>query len=182
MPCSVFSRASAHDAAATKVVIAGGTGQVGTTLARAFHAMGREVVVLSRSRRTAPWRSVVWDAQTLGPWTSELESAAAVINLAGRSVDCRYGPENRRTILASRVDSTGVIGAAIASATKPPRAWLQAGTATIYAHRYDAPNDEATGILGETSRTPRAPGVSASPWRERGSAHSETRSFQARGK
>ena len=132
----------------TKVVIAGGTGQVGTTLARAFHAMGREVVVLSRSRRTAPWRSVVWDAQTLGPWTSELESAAAVINLAGRSVDCRYGPENRRTILASRVDSTGVIGAAIASATKPPRAWLQAGTATIYAHRYDAPNDEATGILG----------------------------------
>jgi uncharacterized protein (TIGR01777 family) len=127
-----------------KVVIAGGTGQVGTTLARAFHAMGRDVVVLSRSPRHAPWRSVVWDAH----WTSELEGAAAVINLAGRSVNCRYGSENRGTILESRVDSTRLIGAAIAAAKKPPRTWLQAGTATIYAHRYDAPNDEATGILG----------------------------------
>jgi uncharacterized protein len=131
-----------------KIVIAGGTGQVGTVLARRFHERGHEVVVLSRSPRSAPWRSVAWDAQTRGPWTSELEGADAVINLAGRSVDCRYGAANRRAMLESRVNSTRVIGAAIASAKHPPRVWLQAGTATIYAHRYDAPNDEATGILG----------------------------------
>jgi uncharacterized protein (TIGR01777 family) len=79
-----------------------------------------------------------------------LEGADVVINLAGRSVDCRYGATNRRAILESRVHSTRVIGDAIARAQRPPRVWLQASTATIYAHRYDAPNDETTGILGGT--------------------------------
>src|SRR5262249_26884242 len=69
-------------------------------------------------------------------------------NLAGRSVNCRYGPENRDAIMDSRVESTRVLGEAVARATKPPRVWLQASTATIYRHRYDAPNDEATGLLG----------------------------------
>src|SRR6202022_2763994 len=77
-----------------------------------------------------------------------LEDANAVINLAGKSVNCRYGASNRREILDSRVRSTRVIGEAIAKSMRPPRVWLQASTATIYAHRYDAPNDEATGILG----------------------------------
>lgn len=136
-----------------KIVIPGGSGQVGTLLARHFHSGGHEVVVLSRSaERTgsadAPWRSVHWDARTLGPWAAELDGADVVINLAGRSVDCRYGDTNRRLILDSRVDSTRVVGQAIAAASAPPRVWLQAATATIYAHRYDAPNDEATGILG----------------------------------
>jgi hypothetical protein len=63
-------------------------------------------------------------------------------------VNCRYTPENRRLIKESRVNSTRAVGGAIAQATHPPRAWLQAGTATIYAHRYDAPNDEATGLIG----------------------------------
>lgn len=93
---------------------------------------------------------MTWDARTLGDWTGELEAADAVINLAGKNVNCRYGAENRRAIMQSRVESTRVIGQAIAQATQPPRVWLQAGTATIYAHRYDAPNDEATGILGGT--------------------------------
>src|SRR5262249_16390431 len=71
-----------------------------------------------------------------------------VVNLAGRSVNCRYGAHNRREILPSRVGSTAMVGQAIARARRPPRTWLQASTATIYAHRYDAPNDEATGIIG----------------------------------
>lgn len=131
-----------------KIVLAGGTGQVGMILARAFHAGGDEVLVLSRKPRGAPWRVAAWDAKTLGPWAEEFDGADVVINLAGRSVNCRYTPGNRREIEASRVDSTRVVGAAIARATRPPRVWLQAGTATIYAHRHDGPNDEATGLLG----------------------------------
>lgn len=132
-----------------KVVIPGGSGQVGTVLARAFHERGDDVVVLSRTRNDAlPWRVVSWDGETLGEWTSEIEDADVVINLAGQSVNCRYTPENRRLLIDSRVKSTQVVGQAIGQANNPPRVWLQASTATLYAHRYDAPNDEATGIIG----------------------------------
>ncbi len=131
-----------------KIVIPGGTGQVGTLLARAFVADGHDVVVLSRSPEKASWRVVRWDAATLGDWTAEIDGADVVINLAGRNVNCRYNPENRRAIQESRIHSTRAVGQAIAGAARPPRVWLQASTATIYAHRFDAPNDEATGILG----------------------------------
>ena len=135
-----------------KIVIPGGSGQVGTVLARAFSRDGHEVVVLSRggaSPASRPaWRAVHWDARSPGSWEEELEGADAVVNLAGRSVNCRYGPENRRIIKESRVDSARLVGAAIGRRREPPRVWLQASTATIYAHRYDAPNDEATGLLG----------------------------------
>jgi uncharacterized protein (TIGR01777 family) len=131
-----------------KIVIPGGSGQVGTLLARALHQDGHEVVVLSRQPPAVPWRAVAWDARTLGDWARELEGATAGINLAGRSVNCRYSVVNRHEILDSRVHSTRVVGQAIAQAARPPRVWLQASTATIYAHRYDAPNDEATGLLG----------------------------------
>ena len=104
--------------------------------------------MLSRALQRAPWRVAAWDAARLGPWTRELEGADVVVNLAGRSVNCRYTPANRRAIKESRVNSTRVVGEAIAGAARPPRVWLQMSTATIYAHRYDAPNDEATGILG----------------------------------
>jgi uncharacterized protein (TIGR01777 family) len=131
-----------------RVVIPGGSGQVGTILARHLHAGGHEVVVLSRVGRTAPWAVVTWDATTMGPWVGEIDGADVVVNLAGRSVNCRYTPRNREAIKQSRVRSTRIVGEAIAAARRPPRVWLQASTATIYAHRYDAPNDEATGILG----------------------------------
>lgn len=131
-----------------KIVIPGGSGQVGTILARAFHADGHEVLVLSRNPGEAPWRMGRWDAETMGEWASELDGADAVINLAGRNVNCRYDSANRQAIKRSRVESTRAVGEAIARATQPPRAWLQASTATIYAHRYDAPNDEETGIIG----------------------------------
>jgi uncharacterized protein (TIGR01777 family) len=117
------------------------------------------VIVLSRRHNPAAWRTVPWDAETLGDWAAEFEGADAVINLAGRSVNCRYTADNRRLITESRVNSTRIVGQAIAQASRPPRVWLQASTATIYAHRYDAPNDEATGLIGGSE--PDAP----STWR-----------------
>lgn len=136
-----------------KIVLPGGSGQVGTLLARSFAAEGHEIVVLSRHVSRAPWRVVGWDAATVGDWARELDGADVVINLAGRSVNCRYTPANRRAIMDSRVDSTRAVGVAIGQAQNPPRVWLQASMATIYAHRFDAPNDEATGILGGTEPT-----------------------------
>jgi uncharacterized protein (TIGR01777 family) len=131
-----------------KIVIPGGSGQLGTLLARAFQAKGHEIVVLSRHPEVAPWRVVAWDARTLGEWSNEIDGSDVVINLVGRSVNCRYNARNRREIIDSRVESTTVIGRAIQQSSRPPKIWLQAATATIYAHRYDAPNDEANGIIG----------------------------------
>ncbi len=131
-----------------KVILPGGSGQVGAVLARAFHAAGDEVVVLSRSPAPAPWRTVAWDAATVGPWAAELDGADVVINLAGRSVNCRYTPANRRAITASRVDSARAVGRAIGQRARPPPSWLQAATATIYDHRRDADNDDVTGAIG----------------------------------
>jgi uncharacterized protein (TIGR01777 family) len=127
-----------------KVVIPGGSGHLGTVLARSLARDGHQVVILTRT----PGRGVQWDGRTLGPWTTELAGADVVINLAGRSVNCRYNARNRKEIIASRVESTRVIGEAIARSVWPPRVWLQASTATIYAHRFDAANDESTGIIG----------------------------------
>ncbi|MBL8718202.1 MAG: TIGR01777 family oxidoreductase [Myxococcales bacterium] len=138
-----------------KIVVAGGTGQVGALLRRRAEARGDEVVVLSR-RPDAAAREVGWDARTLGPWAQAVDGSDVVINLAGRSVNCRYTKENLAEMMDSRVDSTRVIGQAIAQAKRPPGTWLQMSTATIYAHRFDAANDEATGILGGTE--PGVPG------------------------
>jgi uncharacterized protein (TIGR01777 family) len=131
-----------------KIVIPGGTGQVGTMLARSFHANGHEVVVLSRKPEPRDWRVVRWDANTLGDWAGEIDVADVVINLAGRNVNCRYTPENRREIMDSRVNSARVVGEAISKVSKPPKVWLQASTATIYSHRNDAANDDVAGIIG----------------------------------
>lgn len=136
-----------------KVVLCGGSGQVGQILARALDATGDEVVVLGRAPHPGVGRFVAWDGKTLGgraptDWAAELEGADVVVNLAGRSVNCRYTDENLKQMMASRVDSARVVGEAIAACARPPRLWLQMSTATIYAHRFDAPNDEATGVLG----------------------------------
>ena len=128
-----------------KIVIPGGSGQVGMLLERAFVASGDEVVVLSRS---ATDESARWDGKSLGNWTKHIDDADVVINLAGRTVNCRYTEENLKQMMDSRVDSTRVVGQAIANSASPPKVWLQMSTATIYAHRLDAANDEATGIIG----------------------------------
>ncbi|MFD5450594.1 TIGR01777 family oxidoreductase [Streptomyces sp. NPDC003470] len=128
-----------------KVVLPGGTGQVGTVLDRALTAAGHDVTVLTR--RPARARDVGWDGATLGRWAAAIDGCDAVINLAGRSVSCRYTAENLRTMMGSRVDSTRVVGEAIAAATRPPRVWLQMSTATVYAHTYGTAHDEA-GVIG----------------------------------
>jgi len=118
-------------------------------MARAFHRDGHEVVVLSRHVDSSqPWRVVEWDGRTTGDWTAEIDGADVVSNMAGYTVNCRYHRKNRERIMRSRVASTRIIGEAIAAAMHPPRVWLQASTATIYAHSFDAPNDDLTGILG----------------------------------
>ncbi|MGJ5749138.1 hypothetical protein FB563_6716 [Streptomyces puniciscabiei] len=129
-----------------KVVLPGGTGQIGTILDRALTAAGHEVTVVSR--HPTGERQVGWDGVTLGSWAEVVDGSDAVVNLAGRSVSCRYTAENLRAMMDSRVNSTRVVGQAIAAAAKPPRVWLQMSTATIYAHRFDAANDEATGVIG----------------------------------
>jgi uncharacterized protein (TIGR01777 family) len=137
-----------------KIVLPGGTGQVGTVLDRALTAAGHEVVVLSRRPTRAG--QVLWDGRSLGAWAEVVDGSDAVVNLAGRSVSCRYTPGNLRAMMDSRVDSARVVGEAVAAATRPPRVWLQMSTATVYAHRFDAPNDEASGVIGGTE--PSVPG------------------------
>ncbi len=112
------------------------------------------MVLTRRPAGGGPAREIAWDGKTPGPWAAEIDGADVVINLAGRSVDCRYNEENLREMMASRVDSTRAVGEAIATATRPPRVWLQAGTATVYAHRHDAANDEATGVIGDPPGVP----------------------------
>ncbi|MEU0900144.1 TIGR01777 family oxidoreductase [Streptomyces massasporeus] len=137
-----------------KFVMPGGTGQVGTVLKRALSAAGHDVVVLSR--HPAGPGEVHWDGETPGPWAAEIDGCDVVVNLAGRSVNCRYTPANLRQMMDSRVHSARVVGEAIAAAARPPRVWLQMSTATVYAHRFDAPNDETTGVIGGTE--PGVPG------------------------
>jgi len=120
-----------------KIVIPGGSGHLGTILKRSFEREGDEVAIVSR-RGPLTWNRL----------PEAIAGADVVINLAGRSVNCRYTPSNREEILRSRVDSTRDVGEAIGRAVWPPRLWLQASTATIYAHRFLAPNDERSGILG----------------------------------
>ncbi len=160
-----------------KIVIPGGTGQVGALLIPALLAKGHEVVVVSRGglreavtlgktcgaggnagdvlgiRDSAAagrgsLRFLPWDGRTLGPWAQEFDGADAVINLAGRSVNCRHTAANKQAMMDSRVDSTRVVGQAIRTAAAPPKVWLQMSTAAIYAHRFDAGHDEAHGRLG----------------------------------
>lgn len=131
-----------------RIVIPGGSGQVGTILARAFHRDRHDVVVLSRAPGRAPWRTTGWDGETEGQWTREVDGADVVISLAGRSVNCRYTRANLDEMMRSRVVSTRAVGEAIAASRRPPALWLQASTATIYAHRFDQANDEFTGIIG----------------------------------
>ena len=134
-----------------RILIPGGSGQIGTILARHFTAAGHKVTVLSRRAASAnqPWSTVLWDASTEGPWLDELHRADAVINLCGRSVNCRYTSANRKEIFDSRIVPTLLLGRAIAAAPTPPSIWMNASTSTFYRHAFDVPNDEFTGILGD---------------------------------
>ncbi|UOQ72222.1 NAD-dependent epimerase/dehydratase family protein [Hymenobacter cellulosilyticus] len=133
-----------------KMILAGGNGFLGQHLTRYFTQLGYSVVVLSRQPQA---RGVQWDGRTLGPWAAELEGAAVVINLAGRTVDCRYTAANKDAITRSRTESTRVIGQAIGACQNPPAVWLNLSTATIYTHTEgkEPANTEAAGLLVTTS-------------------------------
>src|SRR5437763_15155863 len=131
-----------------KIVIPGGSGQVGRILARHFHAQGHSVTVLSRNPVPAPWRMVAWDGVTPGDWIADLEQSDVCINLTGRSVNCRYTAANRHSIYESRIRSTRLLNEVIVSLKHPPRLWLNASTATIYRHALDRPMNEVDGELG----------------------------------
>ena len=136
-------------------MLAGGNGFLGDLLSREFQARGFEIVVLSRRplESTATIRQVAWDGREPGEWSRWLDGARAVINLSGRSVNCRYNARNRELIMRSRTDSTRAIGRAICQLAHPPAAWFNASTATIYKHSLDRPMDE---ISGEMDSTPSA--------------------------
>lgn len=134
-----------------KIVIAGANGFLGRMLAEWFLRRDCEVVGLVRrvpgdADGRILW--VKWDGETLGPWAGQMEGAEALINLAGKSVNCRYHARNRREIMHSRVASTRVLGEAIGACTRPPKVWVNASTATIYRHAEDRPQDEGTGEPG----------------------------------
>jgi hypothetical protein len=127
-----------------KVVLAGGSGFLGRSLARVLEARGYEVVILTRSPAPGSTQEAAWDGRNPGGWCAHLEGAVAVVNLAGRSVDCRYTPENRREILSSRLDSVRVLGEAIRRCATPPSVWVQAASLAIYGNSGDALRDESS--------------------------------------
>ncbi len=116
------------------IVLAGGSGFLGVSLAHHLAGMGKSVVLLSRQppRVNGPWRHVCWDARTLGDWRRELDGADGLVNLAGRSVDCIKTPDHQDEILRSRVEATRVLGQALRTLERPPPVWVQMSTAHIY--------------------------------------------------
>src|SRR5580692_8499574 len=116
------------------IVIAGGSGFLGISLATHLGISGKPIVILSRHppKPSGPWRHVSWDARTLGEWTRELDGAAGLVNLVGRSVDCIKTPDHQDEILRSRVEATRVLGEAMRSTASPPPVWVQMSTAHIY--------------------------------------------------
>lgn len=133
-----------------KIIVTAANGFMGSHLIEFFkHRF--EVVGLVRKPQEPidgiKW--MIWDGKTLGKWQQELEGAKCVINLAGKSVDCRYNEKNKKAIYASRLESTQVIGEAIDLCERPPEVWINAASATIYRHEEDNANTERDGIIGE---------------------------------
>lgn len=129
-----------------RIVIAGGSGFVGLSLAHHLAASGFEILLLSRTapRMNGPWRHVAWDARTLGPWSDCVDGAAGLVNLVGRTVDCIKTPEHCDEILRSRVESTLVLGRACRAAAAPPPVWAQMSTAHIYGDPPEVVCDESS--------------------------------------
>jgi uncharacterized protein (TIGR01777 family) len=148
-----------------RIVLPGGSGQVGRMLAQFFQERGHHVTILTRGPYTAPWQTVHWDGRALGPWVETLDGADVCIHLSGRSINCRYTARNRRELYDSRIGPTRLLHDAFAILANPPRLWMNASSATIYRHSpqgtdSDRPMDEATGELGGNewiSRRRRAP-------------------------
>lgn len=134
----------------SKLIIAAGTGFLGQVLVNHFKNKFEEIVILTRgkSQTIDGIKYVNWNAKTFSGWENELEGATALINLAGKSVDCRYTKENKREILLSRIESTRILNKAILNCVTPPKHWLNSSTATIYRFSLDKEMDETTGEIG----------------------------------
>lgn len=132
-----------------KLVLAGGSGFLGSLLAAHFKNSFDDIVVLARKAKPPHQniRFAIWDGQSLGAWQAELNNADVLINLTGKNVNCRYTQKNKNEILASRLDSTRVLGAAIRAANNPPNIWIQCASSTIYEHSFE-PNDENSNKIG----------------------------------
>ncbi|WP_420320235.1 TIGR01777 family oxidoreductase [Flagellimonas sp.] len=133
-----------------KIVIAGGNGFLGNILTENLKSTVGYIVVLTRRNKT-PYENihfVKWDGKTLSDWVKQIDGCDVLINLSGRSVDCRYNPKNRAEILDSRINSTKVLGKAVKQSLNPPKIWINSSTATIYRHSMDKKMDETTGELG----------------------------------
>jgi uncharacterized protein len=128
-----------------KIIIAGGTGFLGKALEN--HFKNHEVWILTRNPKRS--NEILWDAKTLGNWTDLLEKADVLINMTGKSVDCRYNDENRAEILRSRIDSTNVLQKAVDNCKNPPKTWLNSSSATIYVHAETQLMTEENGIIGD---------------------------------
>ncbi len=133
-----------------KLIIAGGSGYLGTAIAHYFKDQFEEVVTLSRKHKNSiqNLKTVIWDAKNVDTWYKEIENADVIINMAGRSVDCRYNEANKNLIMNSRVESTTVLGKAISICKNPPKIWLNSSTATIYRHSLDKEMTEENGDIG----------------------------------
>lgn len=135
----------------SRIVLTGASGYLGGVLIRHLADRGHNLTVISRRKPALPagTQFAPWDGEHLGAWVRHIDGAEAVINLAGKSVNCRYNEANRNEILKSRLATTNVVGEAIRIAASPPRVWLNASSATIYRDSRDLPMDECTGELGE---------------------------------
>lgn len=134
-----------------KLILAAGTGFLGQALAEHFKNQFDEIVILTRGEPATNEnvRRVHWNAKTFSGWENELENASVLINLAGKSVDCRYNEANKAEILASRINSTSMLNLAVRTCANPPKHWLNAATSTIYRHSLDRQMDEITGEIGD---------------------------------
>lgn len=129
-----------------RIILAGGSGFIGTALAREFTAHGREVIILTRSprARTDGVREVAWDGKNSGAWAGLLDESEAVINLTGKNINCPHTPENLHAITASRVDSVRALAAALGQVKTPPRVWVQASATGFYGDCADRLCDESS--------------------------------------
>ena len=133
-----------------KIIIAGGSGFIGKAISEHYLNKGYKVIILTRGNSSLKENIHYqnWDAETLGNWSEILESAELLINLTGKSVNCRYTNENKAKILASRVNATTVLGKAIAQTKNPPKLWINASTATIYNYSLTKPMSEDDHVIG----------------------------------
>jgi len=130
-----------------KIIIAAGTGFLGKNLEKYFTEKGNQVYILTRNPKRK--NEILWDAKTLGEWKNLLENSDVLINLAGKSVDCRYTDKNKKEIYDSRINSTKVLQKAVDNCINKPKIWLNASSATIYVHSETQLNTEEKGIIGD---------------------------------